>query len=155
MTEIREPEIVTLEQRIAAVVRESVRMEAMPDFFGRAFQASAEVAGRQGVHLAGPPIGVYFGMPTDTVDVAAGFPTDRAVAADAGVEPLALPGGRAATVVHVGPYDTMEATYGRLIAWLGAQGLTPGEVMWEEYLTEPDPAHPEAIETRIVWPLQD
>ena len=155
MTQTREPEIVTLEQRIAAVVRESVRMEAMPDFFGRAFHRSMAVMAAQGVTTVGPPVGVYFGWPSDTADVAAGFPADRPIIADAGVDPLALPGGRAATVVHVGPYDTMEATYGRLMAWLGAQGLTPGEVMWEEYLTEPDPAHPEAIETRIVWPLQD
>lgn len=153
MTETHQPEIVTLEPHIAAVVREIIPMDAMPDFFDRAFHATFGVASSQGVALAGPPFGVYFGMPTDTVDVAAGFPTDRAVEPDAGVQPFTLPGGRAVQVLHVGPYDAMQETYGRLMAWLGAEGLTGGPVMWEVYLTEPDAAHPEAIETLIVWPL--
>lgn len=53
----------------------------------------------------------------------------------------------------MGTYDAMQDTYGRLLAWLAEQGLTPGPVMWESYLTEPDPAHPEATKTLIVWPL--
>ncbi len=153
MSEIHQPEIVTLDPRPAALLRETVPMGALPDFFGRAFHAAAQAAGTQGVQLVGPPVGVYFGMPSDTVDVAAGFPTDRAITPDAGVVPFTLPGGRAVRVLHVGSYDAMQETYGRLMAWMGAERLTGGPVMWEEYLTEPDPAAPDAAQTLIVWPL--
>lgn len=148
-----QPQIVELQPRTVALLRETVRMDALPDFFDRAFHAVAELAGRQGTNLAGPPLGVYFGMPSDTVDVGAGFPTDRAVDSEAGVEAITLPGGRAAQVLHVGSYDQMQATYGLLMGWLGEQGLTPGPLMWETYLTEPDPAAPEKTQTLIVWPL--
>ena len=48
----------------------------------------------------------------------------------------------------------MQETYGRLMAWLGEQGVAPGPLMWECYLNEPDPARPEASQTLIVWPLR-
>lgn len=153
MPEIHQPEIVTLEPRQVALLRETVRMDALGDYFGRAFSAAAQVAGAQGVQIVGPPLGVYFGMPSETVDVGAGFPTDRPFTPDGGVAPFTLPGGRAAQVLHVGSYDAMQDTYGRLMAWFGAEGLTGGQVMWEEYLTEPDPAAPDATRTLIVWPL--
>nr|NLI49315.1 GyrI-like domain-containing protein [Propionibacterium sp.] len=153
MTAIHEPEVVALEPQPAALLRETVRMDALPDFFDRAFHAAARVAGAQGVQLVGPPVGVYFGMPSETVEVGAGFPTDRPVTPDAGVQPFTLPGGRAVQVLHVGTYDALQETYGRLMAWVGAQQLTPGPLMWEAYLNEPDPNAPEATRTLIVWPL--
>jgi len=147
------PEIVSLEPRPAALLRETVRMDALVEYFDRAFHTVARVAGEQGVSFAGPPVGVYFGMPSETVDVGAGFPTDRPVTPDAGVTAETLPGGRAVQLLHVGTYDALVDSYGRLMAWVEAQGLTPGPLMWEVYLTEPDPAAPEATRTLIVWPL--
>lgn len=147
------PTIVTLEPQHVALLRETVRMDALPAFFDRGFHAVAGVARGQGVSIADAPVGVYFGMPSETVDVGVGFPTDRAITPDAGVTPDTLPGGPAAQVVHEGSYDSMAGTYERLMAWLAEQGRTPGPLMWESYLTEPDPDHPEAIRTLIVWPL--
>lgn len=153
MSEHLPPEIVTLSPQPVAVLRETVRMDVLSDFFDRAFHAAARTASAQGVIIVGPPVGIYFGMPSETVDVGAGFPTDRPVSPDAGVSAETLPGGRAAQIVHQGSYDSMRQTYDRLLAWLSQQGLTPGPVMWESYLTEPNPAHPEETQTLIVWPL--
>ena len=153
MAEIHDPEVVTLEPQPVALLRETVRMDALTDFFDRAFHAVARTAGAQGMAPAGPPLGVYFGMPGETVDVGAGFPTHIPVTPDAGVTPETLPGGRAVQVLHVGSYGALQATYGRLMAWVAEQGLTPGPLMWETYLTEPDDSDPEATQTLIVWPL--
>ena len=146
-----DPAIVELEPATAAVVRETVSMTALAEFFGRVFPATMAAAQAQGIELSGPPIAIYYGMPTDTVDVAGGFPTAEPVATDAGITSADLPGGRAVQVLHVGPYDTLEQTYGRLMAWIGEQGLTPGDVMWESYLNDPEES--ETAETLIVWPL--
>jgi effector-binding domain-containing protein len=64
-----------------------------------------------------------------------------------------LPGGRAARLLHVGSYDSLEQAYGRIVTWLGEQGLTPGEVTWESYLNEPDPDHPDTAETLVTVPV--
>lgn len=58
-------------------------------------------------------------------------------------------------MLHEGTYDGMVITYGRLMEWFTEQGLTPGPLMWESYLNEPDPAAPEATRTLIVWPIAE
>lgn len=153
MSDSQTPELVELEPATFALLRESVGWDAMPAFYDRAFHVVPRVLGSQGLAILGPPVGVYFGMPTDVVDVGAGFPASGPVAPSEGVTPFAVPAGRAVQVLHVGPYDTLRESYDRLMAWVAAEGLTPGPLMWETYLTEPDDAHPEATRTLIVWPL--
>ncbi|MFN8184453.1 MAG: GyrI-like domain-containing protein [Candidatus Nanopelagicales bacterium] len=148
-----EPSIVTLEPTEVAVVREVVAMDALPAFFDRAYHEVMQAVQEQGSVVSGPPVGVYFGMPSVTVDVAAGFPIPAPVEPVGSVSPLRLPAGRAVQVTHTGSYDSMEQTYGRLMKWVQEQGLALGPLMWETYLTEPDDAHPESMQTLITWPL--
>lgn len=155
MTQTHAPEIVTLQPSPAALMRETVRLDALAPFFERAFTTVAGTVGRQGGTLTGAPIAVYYGMPSETVDVGAGFPTAGPITPDAGVVAETLPGGRAVQLLHEGPYEQLESTYGRLMGWLAGEQLTPGPVMWECYLNEPDPAAPEATRTLIVWPLAE
>ena len=151
-----EPEIVTLPATIVAVVHDVVPMSEITDFFGRAFQTVTDTLAKQGIAMTGPPIGVYFGMPADTVEVAAGFPTAKAVTAEDEVVAETLPAGRAAQVMHVGSYDSLQQTYGRLMTWLESQKLRGGTVMWESYLTEPTPGQSQdTMMTRISWPLAE
>ena len=129
-------------------------MTALASFFARAFHAVMSAIGAQGVLPAGPPLGCYLGMPTDTVDVAAGFPVGRPITAVGDVTPMQLPGGRAVTTVHVGPFDTLTQTYAELAAWMAAQGLQPAEMMWEVYLSDPqNQPDPATWRTQIMWPV--
>ena len=62
-----------------------------------------------GGQVSGPPFGWYHGVPTDVVDVSAGFPVAGDVhPTDGGVVVEERPGGRAVVAVHVGSYDTIE-----------------------------------------------
>ncbi len=150
-----DPEIVSIEPTPVVVVREVVPMNELSTYFGRAFQASAEAAEQQSVPLVGPPLAVYYSTPTETADIGGGFPTGGLVEATGSVTSDTLPGGRAAQVMHVGSYDSLSETYGRLMTWLDEQGLRPGPVMWEMYLNEPDPDNPDGTMTQIVWPLAE
>ena len=143
-----------VEPRPTAVVREVVAVSDLPGFFHRAFSAVAIAVQGQNVSVAGVPFGLFHGVPTDRVDVEAGFPLSRPIEASGPVTPSSLPGGRVVTALHVGPYDTLDQTYAELTAWMSEQSLTPGEDMWEEYLSdpeeEPDPA---TWRTRISCPV--
>jgi effector-binding domain-containing protein len=143
-------------EQTTAVLRERVPMGEMPAFFERAFHATMAAMQAQGVHPVGPPIGKYYGMPSDIVDVEAGFPASAAITAADGVTAGTLPGGKVVEAVHVGPFDTMQQTYDELTSWVRDQGLVPGEVMWETYLSdpekEPDPA---TWRTQISWPVAE
>lgn len=137
-----------------AVVRERVPMDELPPFFGRAFGAVMAAAQKQAVQIAGPPFGLYRGMPTDTVDVEAGFPVAAPFAGSEGVAAGTLPACRAFEATHTGPYDTLGATYDAIQERMKEEGYSPADSMWEYYLsdpaTEPDPA---TWKTLVVWPV--
>ena len=148
-----EPSIVTLDPADVAVVREVVAMDALPAFYDRAYHEVMNAVQEQGATVIGPPVGMYFGMPTDTVDVAAGFPTATPLQSAGAVSAQRLPGGRAVQVLHIGSYESMQQTYGALMRWVQEQGLALGPLMWETYLTEPDDEDQGSMQTLITWPL--
>lgn len=143
----------TLEQVPAttvATMHRRVPTAELQDFFGSAFEHVAAAVGDAGGHVATPPFAEYHGMPTDTVDVSAGFPVVGDVhTPDGGVVLATRPGGRAAVAEHVGPYSGLAQAWRDLVGWVDGQGLHPTGDMWEEYLTAPegDPAH---WRTRVV-----
>lgn len=153
---VEQPQVRYTEQVVVAAVREDVPMDQMPSFFDRAFHQVMEAVSRQGLAPASAPVGKYFGMPDTTVDVAAGFPVDPSFTDDGNVHRIVLPAARVAEVIHVGSYDAMAITYQRLAAWMEEQNLSPRELMWETYETEPTPdADPSSMRTRITWLIAD
>lgn len=145
-------EVVDVPEQRVATVRRVVPMAGLPGFFGDAFHAVAAAVEAGGGAIAGPPFGMYHGMPAETVDVAAGFPVTGWDRDGDEVTVQTRAGGRAVATVHVGPYDTMVETYDALRRWSAERGLALAGEMWEEYLSDPatDPA---TWRTRIVWPL--
>lgn len=147
------PEIVELPEQTAAVVRGRVPADQLPGFFDKAYAEVFTVLKEQGIGPVGPPFGRYLSM-SDTVEVEAGVGTERAIEPSGEVQPVVLPGGRAARLVHEGPYERLGESWRELEAWITALGEKPGGAPYEEYVSEPDPAtDPERLHTVIVWPL--
>ncbi len=150
-----EPAVVTLEPATTAVIRRVVPMDRLPEFFDGSFGALAAAVSAQGAGVAGPAFALYHGLPTDTVDLEVGFPTQRAVRADGDVVASALPGGRVARAVYAGSFDGLGAAWGRLRSWIDDQGLKAGETFWEVYLTQPTPdMDPADLRTELNWPVE-
>jgi effector-binding domain-containing protein len=144
----------TIDAQAAAVLRAEVPMAELRTVFDRGFGAVMGVTQAQGIAITGPPFGFYPRMPTDTVEVAVGFPVSAAITPDGEVVPFELPGGRVATGVHTGSYDTLETTYRELTEWAAAEGHTLADHMWESYLTDPrEHPDPATWRTLITWPL--
>lgn len=148
-------ELVELQPQEAVAVRGVVTRDELPAFLERAFGTVAAAVHAAGAEIAGPPFGYYPELPTDVVRVEAGFVVSDHVEAVGNAHPLLLPGGRAVRAMHIGPYDTLERTYGELRRWMSERGLSPADAMWECYLsdpvTEPDPAD---WRTLVVWPVR-
>ncbi|SDB79773.1 effector-binding domain-containing protein [Raineyella antarctica] len=158
--EAREPDELPRVREVSsapvASLRRTIGMEELPSFFDMAYPAIVGSLTRQGVPPAGPALGIYFGTPGETIDVAAAFPIAAAILPDGEVHEILLPAGRVAEVVHHGSYGTLGQTYQRLEDWMRAEGLVPGEVTWETYETMPTPeADPRDMRTRISWLLAD
>lgn len=140
--------------RLVAVRRVAVPMAELPGFFDTAYRVVERAVSAAGGVIHDPAIGWYRGMPTETIDVSAGFPVTGVDAGPVGddVEVVELPGGRALVANYLGSYEGLEDAWGELMAAAGDRALR-GD-MWEEYLNDPDPGDdPDANEVRLVLPL--
>lgn len=147
-----QPELVTVEPAVTAVIPGVVAMEELTGFFDRSFSQVPAVLGAQEVSIVGPAIALYNGVPSETVDLEVGFLTDREVEQDGDVVASALPGGRVARLMHRGSFDTLGASWERLQGWIIGQGLTPSDALWEVYVTEPAPEmDPADLRTELNW----
>ncbi|WP_366214747.1 GyrI-like domain-containing protein [Arthrobacter sp. SRS-W-1-2016] len=148
-----EATLIHCSEQPTAVLREKVAMNALPEFFSRAFAAVAAETRRQNVQLAGPPFALYLGMPAETVDVEAGFPITDTLADAGTVVASMLPETEAYEAMHTGPYDTLESTYTVVQDQIKSAGKRPSDTMWEYYLNGPPTERdPQKWQTRVVWP---
>ncbi|PSK98827.1 effector-binding domain-containing protein [Murinocardiopsis flavida] len=150
------PELVTCEQTATAVVRGTVTMDGITEFFDRSFGALPPAIAAQGAAITGPAFGRYDGEPADTIDIEVGFTVDREIRPDGDVVPGSLPAGRAARLLHSGAFDGLDASWERLRAWIEGHGLTPATMRWECYVTEPTPdMDPRDLRVELTWPVSD
>lgn len=146
--------MVEVDAEEALAVRGEVAMADLPAFFERAFREVTEAASTVGADLAGPPFAYYPEPPGETMVVEAGFPVAAAAEPDGNAHRLVLPGGRAVRAMHVGPYDTLGATYASLQSWMTRQGLQASAGPRERYLSDPQvDRDPATWRTQIVWPV--
>jgi effector-binding domain-containing protein len=150
-------EVLDLEPTPTAVVRGSVPLPELPEFFRRAYGMVFRELERQGIAPVGEPFAFYPSEPTETVEVAAGVATAAPFEPAGEVVASTLPGGRAVTALHVGPYERLERTYRDLLAALDRAGLVLRPIgMWEEYLTDPDvEPDPAQWRTRLYLPIEN
>jgi effector-binding domain-containing protein len=144
------PELVTLEPETGIAIRAKVAISELPSFFGAAFSELATCAGDK---VAGPPFARYFTFDPAGVDVEAIFPLRAQVAVTGRVHPVALPGGPAVQVKHVGSYSDLGLTYQSIEEWIDDHHKQKADVIREVYLTAPTVPPTEQV-TLVVQPLQ-
>ncbi|OQY88290.1 MAG: hypothetical protein B6D39_11505 [Anaerolineae bacterium UTCFX2] len=87
------------------------------------------------------------------LDLAIGFPVERALPVRAEIEASAMPAGEYASVLHKGSYTQLHDAYAALTRFIANQGRTPSGVAYEFYLTSPVEVAEAALKTQIVFPL--
>jgi predicted transcriptional regulator YdeE len=143
--------------RTVLVVRRIVRMDQLAEFFSEAFGRCVEAAHSSHMEITGAPFAWYHGMPTTSVDVAAGIAVEHVTGElPPGVDAVERPGGRAVVAIHLGHYETLRDSYQHIESWMAEHELSARSDMWEEYLTDPG-TEPDSStwQTRIVLPLDD
>lgn len=102
----------------------------------------------------GPAIARYHAVSNQAIDVEAGFPCAEQVPTREPIALSELPGGKAATLLHWGPYATLPDSYDELEAWMREQKLAAAGPPWEIYWVDPSQTDIEADQrTEIVWPI--
>lgn len=144
-----------LVERSTAVVRSTLSIGEIGQFIGHALGAVAQALAGQGTAPAGPPFARYHRLDGQRFDVEAGFPTVSAASPTAEVSASSLPGGAAAVLTYIGPYDEMEPAYAALAEWVARNGGHPAGDPWEVYFSDParEP-DPRTWRTEIVMPFR-
>ena len=152
-----EPEFGTTQLAAQPIVgiRTTVAMNEIGKVMGPLFGELQGYVRQSGQQAAGPPLAIYYSPPGDTVDLECAIPVAAPIAGAGRVRAGELPAGKAATVTHVGPYDTLAQTWGELTAWMQSQGLAAAGAPWESYLTDPG-AEPDRSKWRtdIFFPVR-
>lgn len=147
-------ELRVLKAKHTATARETVGRDDIPAAIGRLFQAVNQAIKRQGASTAGAPFARYHSFGA-TVDLEAGMPVSAPIQPDGTVKPEQLPAGPAAIAVHVGPYESLPATYTAIEAWMASTNHTAGGGPWEVYLTDPsEEPDPSRWLTEVIYPLR-
>ncbi|WP_181057687.1 MULTISPECIES: GyrI-like domain-containing protein [unclassified Pseudoclavibacter] len=142
-----------------AVARyDNVSMRELRTLFDTTFQAMAAAIGADKVHPSGPALAVYHGDPSQTFDVEIGFPVvepirEKTLVGDVTIQNSTLPAGAAAGASHLGSFDGLGESWGRLIQDLRDSGDEPGSTV-EIYVTEPSPdMNPDDLRTDLIVSL--
>lgn len=149
------PAVTEQDEQATAVVTGTVAMGELRAFFDRAFDELGRAMADGAFKPSGPPMAVYHGVPAETVHLEVGFPVQGEVTPQGSVVAGRLSASRVATSVHRGNYDDLGQSWQRLAEWVGHQGLSLGDRMWEVYVTEPRPGDdPADMVTKLHWTLR-
>lgn len=130
-------EIVELEKRHTAVIRDKTPMAQISAHFMSAMPEVAQAVQEAGAEMAGPPFGRYFAHSAEEVDLEVGIPVAEPFTATGRATPSEIPGGRHITAIHTGPYQDLPGAHRELIAYTVDNGHKAIGPTWESYITDP------------------
>ena len=142
-----------LPDQLALTVARRVSLATVAEGMHAAFGAIMAQAGACGAQFAGPPFCLYPGEMGDEFDMVVCVPVAPGATAGGDVALETVPGGRAASTVHKGPYTALGETYAALQAWMAANGHTPSAPVREVYLSDPQTVPAAELLTEIDWAL--
>ena len=151
-------EVVTLEEQPALVIEATITPDKFGDMLGQSYGRIMGHLASKGLEPAGMQFARYHDMSDGTMHLAAGIPTAGEVEEDGGdILYQPLPGGQAATALHMGEYHAVGAAWSKQSAWMEANGH--GSVFgtfggWDVYENDPDSVSDASeLRTRIYQPL--
>lgn len=104
------------------------------------------------------PMGAWFThhrrRPADTFDFDICVPVASPVAPEGRVKPGLLASARVARTIYRGPYEGLGAAWGEFCHWIEANGYSPREDLWEQYVVGPETGpEPAALVTELYRPM--
>ncbi|WES65298.1 GyrI-like domain-containing protein [Microbacter sp. GSS18] len=146
---------VDLPQLTLAVVRyRQVTLDELRPLFHRAMGPLGAAMEDGGFIPAGPFLAVYSGDIETAFDVAIGFPAEQVDVADGPVEAMTFPPSQAAALSHIGSYEDLGASWGRVLAGVTEAGRTAKDSLIEVYVSDPQSTPPDRVRTDLVAILE-
>jgi effector-binding domain-containing protein len=140
-------EIVPVEPRLIAVIRDTVAFADLPRAQREARALLGATLRDAGIEDSGRPLTVWRPPEAGMIDYAPGVFVPEGFSVSGAVSLFTLPQGRAAHLRMRGSYAGLPDAWERVFSGIKAEGLRPAGLNWEIYAT-PDVA-PEEAETDL------
>jgi effector-binding domain-containing protein len=134
-------------------VRTRTSIQELPNVMAQVYPAISQYLEEQGEQPAGAPFAAYYNMDVQDLDVEIGIPVAEALAPTADFQASVIPGGRAATCIHVGPYSAISQAYEALEKWVQENGYQTSGTAYEMYIDDPGMVPEEELRTLVLFPL--
>ncbi|RJP26450.1 MAG: MerR family transcriptional regulator [Actinobacteria bacterium] len=137
-------------------VRFNTTYEKLGDAIGIAFGEIFALLGERGEFPAGPPLSIYYDEEWDESDIEMEvcLPVIRPMGGRERVRGRELPGGLAASTLHMGPYHEIAEAYQALDLWMKENGYNYTGPPREVYLVGPDQVDDDAdLRTEVMFPV--
>lgn len=145
---------------LAVVRRTDLPLADLPALMDEMFSHLPQALAAAGAAIIGPALALSSRMPSETCDIAVGFPVTVPLAApvtlptSSVVEAGELPARRVAMISHLGGHDGLYEAWGAFAGGLRADGAQPVAPFWEIYVTAPTPeTDPATLRTDLVTSL--
>lgn len=135
-------------------VRTHTPVQALPQALGKAFDEIGQYLGSLGAMPAGAPFVAYYNMDMQDLDIEIGFPVNSPLPGQGEIQSGAIPAGKFATCLHVGPYPEIGPAYEALTQFIVKGGHEPTGVAYEVYMNDPTITPADALQTQVVFPLR-
>jgi effector-binding domain-containing protein len=134
-------------------VRARGAVKDLPAIMGRSYGAIGAYLGRMGQMPAGAPFVAYHNQDMQNLDLEIGFPVAKHLPGQGEIQSGKMPAGKAASCLHIGPYDKIKPAYQALGQWMQSKGYQGTGVCYEIYLNDPQQTPPEQLQTQILFPI--
>jgi effector-binding domain-containing protein len=132
------PQITQTAAQTIAIIRLTIPREEIRNAMGPGISELMAAIAAQGIVPAGPWFNHHLKMDPDIFDFEISVPVTAPVVATGRVRPSQLPAATVARTVYHGPYEGLGPAWSEFDGWITAQGHTPGQDLWECYVTGPD-----------------
>ena len=135
-------------------IRRKVDVKALKDFYTEVFPKVMQWVASKGITPVSAPMSVWCAMDMETgiADTHAGVFVADEVEVDGEITAGKTAGGEVLKLVHVGGYDTMGRSWGRVYGRAKELGKQPG-AGWEIYVDDPGQVAAEDLKTEIYLPV--
>lgn len=127
----------------------------LPHVLGIAFEKLMQHLGRHGEVPSGPPFVGYCNMDMQALEIEVGFPVNRILPAEGEIESCEISAGEYASLIHIGPYQTIERGYTALSEFVAGQGRETTGISYEFYLNDPAITPQNQLQTQILFGLKE
>ncbi|HEY3323361.1 MAG TPA: GyrI-like domain-containing protein [Planctomycetota bacterium] len=150
-----EIQIKDVKKQTTLVIKKKIKQSEIGAALGQILPKVFAFAGQNKIQPFSAPMTRYTKAGEDEFNIEAGFVVAEGTKGQGEIVVSELPGGKAASTVHKGPYEKLSATYKALKEFIKVKGLKEGGTGWEFYVSDPDNTKPEELKTEVYMQVEE